>query len=54
MLVTYKAMIDHGYALALGEGMDLEHGRSLAHNAEVTPEMVEARRMAVQARGRSQ
>jgi len=54
MLVTYKAMIDDGYALALGEGLALEHERSLAHNAEVTPEMVEARRLAVQARGRSQ
>jgi enoyl-CoA hydratase len=54
MLVTYKAMIDDGYELALGEGLTLEHERSLAHNAEVTPEMVAARRAAVQARGRSQ
>ncbi len=54
MLVTYKAMIDDGYELAMGEGLKLEHERSLAHNAEVTPEMVAARRAAVQARGRSQ
>ena len=54
MLITYKAMIDDGYALPLGEGLELEHARSLAHNAAVTPEMVEARRQAVQARGRSQ
>ncbi|THD80773.1 MAG: enoyl-CoA hydratase [Phenylobacterium sp.] len=54
MLVTYKAMIDDGYALSLGDGLELEHARSLAHNVEVTPEMVEARRLAVQARGRSQ
>jgi enoyl-CoA hydratase len=54
MLVTYKAMIDDGYDLAMGEGLKLEHERSLAHNAEVTPEMVAARRAAVQARGRSQ
>jgi enoyl-CoA hydratase len=54
MLVTYKAMIDDGYALSMGEGLALEHARSLAHNAEVTPEMVAARRAAVQARGRSQ
>jgi enoyl-CoA hydratase len=54
MLVTYKAMIDDGYALALGEGLELEHERSVAHNAEVTPEMVEARRAGVQARGRTQ
>jgi enoyl-CoA hydratase len=54
MLVTYKAMIDDGYALAMGDGMELEHQRSVAHNAAVTPQMVEARRAAVQARGRSQ
>ena len=54
MLVTYKAMIDDGYDLAMGEGLALEHSRSLAHNAEVTPEMVAARRAAVQSRGRSQ
>jgi enoyl-CoA hydratase len=54
MLVTYKAMIDDGYALAMGEGLELEHERSLAHNSGVTPEMVEARRAAVQARGRTQ
>ena len=54
MLTTYKAMIDDGYELAMGEGLELEHRRSLAHNAGVTPEMVAARRAAVQARGRSQ
>jgi enoyl-CoA hydratase len=54
MLITYKAMIDDGYALAMGDGLKLEHERSVAHNAGVTPEMVEARRAAVQARGRSQ
>jgi len=54
MLVTYKAMIDDGYALALGDGLKLEHERSVIHNAAVTPEMVEARRLAVQARGRTQ
>jgi enoyl-CoA hydratase len=54
MLVTYKAMIDDGYALGLGQGLELEHERSLAHNAGVTPQAVEARRQAVQARGRTQ
>jgi enoyl-CoA hydratase len=54
MLVTYKAMIDDGYALSLGEGLKLEHQRSVIHNAQVTPQMVEARRAAVQARGRTQ
>lgn len=54
MLVTYKAMIDDGYALAMTEGLTLEHKRSVIHNAAVTPDMVAARRTAVQARGRSQ
>lgn len=54
MLVTYKAMIDDGYATTLGDGLELEHQRSVVHNREVTPEMVAARRENVQARGRAQ
>lgn len=54
MLVTYKAMIDDGYDLAMGEGLKLEHERSSVHNRAVTPDMVAKRREAVQARGRSQ
>ena len=54
MLVTYKGMIDDGYDLPMGEGLALEHERSVAHNRVVTPEMVAARRAAVQARGRNQ
>jgi len=54
MLVTYKAMIDDGYAATLGEGLELEHQRSVVHNREVTPDMVAARREKVQARGRTQ
>ena len=54
MLVTYKAMIDDGYDLTMGEGLKLEHARSVVHNREVTPDMVAARRAAVQARGRNQ
>lgn len=54
MLVTYKAMIDDGYDLAMGEGLQLEHDRSVVHNRQVTPEMVAERRAAVQARGRNQ
>ena len=46
MLVTYKGMIDEGYDPAMGEGLKLEHQRSVAHNAAVTPEMVDARRAA--------
>ncbi len=54
MLFTYKAMIDDGYERSLGEGLALEHERSVAYNAAVTPEMVAQRRAAVQARGRGQ
>jgi enoyl-CoA hydratase len=38
----------------MGEGLKLEHERSLAHNAHVTPDMVAQRREGVQARGRTQ
>ncbi|MFN9928643.1 MAG: enoyl-CoA hydratase [Phenylobacterium sp.] len=54
MLVTYKGMIDDGYDLPMGEGLKLEHERSVVHNREVTPDMVAKRREAVQSRGRSQ
>lgn len=53
MLATYKAMIDDGYGLSFDDGLKLEAERSEPHNAAVTPEMIEARRAAVQARGRS-
>jgi enoyl-CoA hydratase len=53
-LASYKALIDDGYGLAFKEGMALEAERSTAHNLAVTPEMIAARRGAVQARGRSQ
>jgi enoyl-CoA hydratase len=53
-LSAYKAIIDGGYSLSLAEGLALEHRTSSAHNRQVTPQMVEARREAIQARGRSQ
>lgn len=53
-IAAYKRLIDDGYALPFGEGMVLEHRRSSAANRAVTPESVEARRAAVQARGRAQ
>ncbi|MEH3036861.1 MAG: enoyl-CoA hydratase [Sphingomonas adhaesiva] len=53
-IAGYKRLIDDGYALPFGEGMALEHRRSSAANRAVTPESVEARRAAVQARGRAQ
>ncbi|UVO52271.1 enoyl-CoA hydratase [Sphingomonas sp. SUN019] len=53
-IAAYKSLIDDGFALPFGEALALEHRRSSAANAAVTPAAVEARRAAVQARGRSQ
>jgi enoyl-CoA hydratase len=53
-LCTYKRIIDEGFAVSFNEGLTLEHRISGPHNAAVTPEMVEERRAAVQARGRTQ
>lgn len=53
-LSLYKAIIDEGFALSFGEGMAHENRRSTANNRAVTPEAVEARRAAIQARGRTQ
>jgi enoyl-CoA hydratase len=54
MLKAYKALIDEGYAANFGDGLAIEQRFSTAANAAVQPEDVEARRLAVQARGRSQ
>ncbi|MDO7842279.1 enoyl-CoA hydratase [Sphingomonas immobilis] len=54
MLKAYKTLIDDGYAASFGDGLAIEHRVSSAANSAVTPEEVEARRLAVQARGRSQ
>jgi enoyl-CoA hydratase len=53
-LASYKRLIDDGYALSFGESMTVEATRSSAANAAVAPEEVEARRAAVQHRGRAQ
>ncbi len=53
-LCLYKRLIDDGYALTFGEGLALEAQRSSAANSAVAPEEVEARRAAVQERGRGQ
>jgi enoyl-CoA hydratase len=53
-IAAYKKLIDDGFAVPFGEAMALEHERSSAANRAVTPEAVEARRAAVQARGRAQ
>lgn len=53
-LRAYKALIDDGYAVALGEGLQMEQARSRAANAVIAPDAVEERRAAVLARGRQQ
>lgn len=53
-LCLYKSIIDEGYAAPFGEALAIEHRRSSAHNAAVTPESVEQRRAGIQARGRTQ
>lgn len=54
LLIEYKALIDDGFELSLRDGLALEHERSVVWNGAVTPEMIEARRAGVQARGRKQ
>ncbi len=51
---AYKALIDDGFALPLGEALALETARSGAANAAVTPAEVERRRTLVLERGRAQ
>lgn len=53
-LSLYKSIIDDGFAKSFGKSMHLEQERSTANNRKVTPQAVEARRAAIQARGRSQ
>ncbi|MBP6899713.1 MAG: enoyl-CoA hydratase [Burkholderiaceae bacterium] len=52
MLPRYKAIINDGYALALGEGLVLEKSRSREFNAAVAADAVEQRREAVRQRNR--
>ena len=52
MLKRYKAIIDDGFALPFGEGMQLEKARSREFNAGVGAEAIEARRETVRARNR--
>lgn len=54
MVQAYKALIDEGYALSFGEGMALENAKSSAANSQVDKGEVEARRLAVMERGRTQ
>ena len=50
----YKRLIDRGHALALGDGLALEHEISRALNGRVTAADVARRRDAIQRRGRDQ
>lgn len=52
MLARYKAIIDDGFALSFGEGMQLEKQRSREYNAQVGAAAIEARREGVRARNR--
>jgi enoyl-CoA hydratase len=52
-LAAYKRLIDDGFATSFGEGLAIEAARSGAANAAVAPHEVEARRAAVQQRGRA-
>ena len=54
ILVTYKKLIDDGFALPFGEAMALEKATSGVYNAGVSAAEIEARRAGIQARGRSQ
>lgn len=54
MVQTYKRIIDDGYALSFGEAMAHEARVSTAANRQVSADEVEARRMAVIERGRTQ
>ena len=54
MSVFYKKMIDDGFGLPFADALKLEHERSVGWNAKITPEIVEANRQAVLARGRKQ
>ena len=53
MLVNYRKLIDDGFAATFGDGLAFEQERASA-NAQVSAEDIEARRAAVQARGRGQ
>ncbi len=53
MLQRYKAIINDGHALALGDGLALERERAGAFNKSVAAADVEQRRAAVQTRNRS-
>jgi len=50
MLVSYKRVIDDGYAASFGEGMAIEAARAREANVHVRADQIEQRREAVRAR----
>jgi enoyl-CoA hydratase len=54
MLRKMKKVINEGFAASLSDGLRVEHEAWRAHNRQVTPEAIAARRAAVQERGRAQ
>jgi enoyl-CoA hydratase len=54
MLVSYKKVIDDGYAASFGEGMAIERQRAGEANGAVRAEDIEQRREAVRARAHAQ
>lgn len=54
MLISYKRVIDEGFAQSFGDAMETEARTARAANAAVSPEEVEARREAIRSRGKAQ
>lgn len=54
MMVAMKALITEGFALSLGDALNLERRASSAQNSGVSAEAIERRRDEVQARNRNQ
>jgi enoyl-CoA hydratase len=54
MIGALKRLIDDGYGLPFADALRLETERSSAHNGGIRPDEIQARRGAVQARGRAQ
>ncbi len=54
MLVSYKKVIDEGYAANFGESLVIEREQGRANNTRVRPEDIENRRAAVRDRAKTQ
>lgn len=51
-LIAYKAMIDDGFSMTLGDALKMERERAMAANARVSPAMIEARLAVLRQRSR--